>query len=197
MPQHIKQKKQTQTKEVSSENVIIGKVDKKGNLSSKKFIITLIVILFLIFILLGSYFLIFNKGNINSTEKSVKNQETSAKVSDYILRGNYDLAEKELNSNKEFSESLEGGLLKASVKVNQKDYQAAMGILTPLNQKYPENQQILTILSLSYERLGDRQNALKYYQNLVSVLEKADFYPSKQADIGEYLNKIEELKKVL
>ena len=197
MPQHIKQKKQTQTEKVSSENVIIGKVDRKVNLSSKKLVLAFVIGLFLVFILFGSYPLIINKGDKNGAEQTAKNQETSTKASDYILRGNYDFAEKELNSNKEFSESLEGGILKASVKINQKKYQEALNILTPLNQKYPKNRDILWALALSYEMIGDMNSALKYYEDLVSVLDKVDFYPSKQADISVYYNKIEELKKGL
>lgn len=171
-------------------------------LGNKKANILLVVVLVLFSAWVSAIFITKNIKTNNkppqvtiSEDKQRKLLQLNNNVSQKINNGDYDGAMSEIKNNKDFVNTAEGYNAEYLVFMNQKKYQEAVAVMLQAEQKFGMSYSLAHSLGLAYERLGDKTNAIRYYTIYSDLLQKADLYPLKEADLKNTREKIESLKQ--
>lgn len=117
--------------------------------------------------------------------------EGLASFNEYIANGDLDKAAQEIKDNPALQNTDEGKLAAANLAFEQQNYKKAVEYYVAINNQTPS---VYDLLARSHAALGNKNQAISYYELQVKAIEKGDDYPLMNADIAYIRERIKELQ---
>lgn len=148
-------------------------------------------------VLLNIYF-VFTNENLSINNITEERQQQLSSITNSVVtktaQGDYDGAISDIKTNPAFRGNVEGAILEATVRMNQKDYKTAIDILLVAKEQFGMDIAISNALAQAYEALGDKENAIINYSLYLDYLKASPDYPLKESDVEATKKLIESLK---
>jgi|GEM_PF-6301656 len=166
-----------------------------SNWSKKRKIISVIALALIVVVLS-----VLTVGTIKYNRQQTANKKEQAvlKASDDVINKvtdrDYAGAQKIINSTDGLKDSSQGAIMAADIKIHQADRSGAEQALLAAEKTYGLDVSLADKIALNYEAMGNKTQAIVYYQKEIQLINTKPDYPVKDADIRYLNNRIASLK---